>query len=155
MSRGRKLGALHRCIIPMCSSFHQCMPFSDNLPVCVEGALPLSSTFCPYRARYLLKPESWGDPGCRSLCSLYPGLRYPCPYRAPRLQNHWFRTYYMCLDRERCGFKTIDLEHILYVSIGNNAASKPPNHNWNVCSKLFVISRCSKLFLHLSCVIVP
>ena len=85
---GRKLGALHGCIIPMCPSFHQCMPFSDNLPVCVEGALPLSSTFCPYRARYLLKPESWGDPGCRSLCSLYPGLRYPCPYRAPRLQNH-------------------------------------------------------------------
>ncbi len=46
----------------MCSSFHQCMPFSDNPPVCVEGALPLSSTFCPYRARYLLKPGTWGGP---------------------------------------------------------------------------------------------
>ena len=44
----------------MCPSFHHCMPFSDNSPVCVEGALPLSSTFCPYRARYLLNPIHGG-----------------------------------------------------------------------------------------------
>gem|GEM_PF-3955032 len=31
----------------MCQSSHERMPFSDNLPVCVEGALPLSSTFFP------------------------------------------------------------------------------------------------------------
>ena len=48
-------------------------PYSDVLPL--QGAIPF-------------KPWSWGNPGCRSLRSLYPGLRYPCPYRAPRIQNH-------------------------------------------------------------------
>ena len=48
-------------------------PYSDVLPL--QGAIPF-------------KPWSWGNPGCRSLRSLYPGLRYHCPYRAPRIQNH-------------------------------------------------------------------
>ena len=56
-------------------------------PVVSRGVAPIS-TYCPYRARYLLNPVHGGNPGCRSLRSLYPGLRYPCPYRAPRLQNH-------------------------------------------------------------------
>ena len=59
----------------------------SDLRLIVGGALPLLPTYCPYRARYLLNPVHGGDPGCRSLRSLYPGLRYHCPYRAPRVQN--------------------------------------------------------------------
>ena len=66
--------------------------------VCRGGVAPILDIL-PLQGAIPFKPCHWGDPGCRSLRSLYPGLRYTCPYRAPRLQNHWFRTYYMCFDR--------------------------------------------------------
>ena len=53
-----------------------------------RGVAPIS-TFCPYRARYFLNPVHGGEPRVsQSFGLLYPGLRYPCPYRAPRVQNH-------------------------------------------------------------------
>ena len=95
---------LHRCIVsdvlypmlrPMCCT--RCVVpdvapdvVSDVLRpiyarVC-RGALPLFRHIAP-TGRECNKTQSWGDPGCRSLRSLYPGLRYHCPYRAPRFQN--------------------------------------------------------------------
>nr|DAV99232.1 MAG TPA: hypothetical protein [Caudoviricetes sp.] len=38
----------------------------SDLRLFVVGALPLLTTYCPYRARYFLNPGHWGDPGCRS-----------------------------------------------------------------------------------------
>ena len=89
------------------------------MPVVSRGVAPIS-TYCPYRARYLLNPVM-GGPGCRSLRSLYPGLRYHCPYRALRLQNlrmlNWnvhVRTSgatcrgYPTLLTRRCDFKTTE-----------------------------------------------
>ena len=71
-------------IFPVCFA----PDISRDLRPCVSGGVAPIPTFCPYRARYLLNPVHGGNPGCRSLRSLYPGLRYPCPYRAPRIQNH-------------------------------------------------------------------
>ena len=55
-------------------------------PVCVEGRCPYFDIL-PLQGAIPFKPCTWGNPGCRSLRSLYPGLRYHCPYRAPRFQN--------------------------------------------------------------------
>ena len=67
-----------RCVVPdVLRPIYAC--------VC-RGALPLFRHIAP-TGRECNKTQSWGDPGCRSLRSLYPGLRYPCPYRAPRFQN--------------------------------------------------------------------
>ena len=74
-------------LYPMCCT--RCVVPDVLRPIyaCVcRGALPLFRHIAP-TGRECNKTQSWGDPGCRSLRSLYPGLRYPCPYRAPRFQN--------------------------------------------------------------------
>ena len=54
---------------------------------CVEGRCPYFDIL-PLQGAIPFKPFSLGEnPGCRSLRSLYPGLRYHCPYRAQRPQN--------------------------------------------------------------------
>ena len=84
-----------RCIVPdvtpMCCTrcCIRCVVLDVLRPVYARvcrGALPLFRHIAP-TGRECNKTQSWGDPGCRSLRSLYPGLRYPCPYRAPRFQN--------------------------------------------------------------------
>ena len=60
--------------------------FNRYAPVCVEGRCPIFDIL-PLQGANVIKPSRGGDPGCRSLRSLYPGLRYHCPYRAPRPQN--------------------------------------------------------------------
>ena len=99
---------LHRCIAPDVTPMYCVRCYTDVLcPTCCtrccarcvvpdvlrpiyacvcRGALPLFRHIAP-TGRECNKTQSWGDPGCRSLRSLYPGLRYPCPYRAPRFQN--------------------------------------------------------------------
>ena len=62
----------------MCLSFYQRMSFSDNLPVCVEGALPQSSTFCPYRARCLSNPVL-GGPRVSFTSFTIPWAEIPLP----------------------------------------------------------------------------
>ena len=61
---------------------------SRDLRPCVSGGVAPIPTFCPYRARYLLNPVHGGNPGCRSLRSLYPGLRYHCLRRSQAAPQH-------------------------------------------------------------------
>ena len=95
----------------VCARCFECLfapDISPDLRPCVSGGVAPIPTFCPYRARYLLNPVHGGNPGCRSLRSLYPGLIYPCPYRAPRIQNHWITARYMCiLYPNQCGLMTL------------------------------------------------
>ena len=86
-----RVPVIYHVIRPICARvfrpiIHPC-DSRDNSPVCVEGRCPIFDIL-PLQGANVIKPSRGGDPGCRSLRSLYPGLRYPCPYRAPRLQNH-------------------------------------------------------------------
>ena len=54
----------------------------------VEGRCPYFDIL-PLQGAILLNPNHGGKPRVsQPFGLLYPGLRYPCPYRAPRSQNH-------------------------------------------------------------------
>ena len=98
-----------------------CGRLSFDLRLFVVGALPLLPTDCPYRARYHLNPVVGGDPGCRSLRSLYPGLRYHCLRRSQASPQHssckqaCLALHSVCTDialTGRHGFKTSDVRHV-------------------------------------------
>ena len=89
---------IHRCNIGRNTSvathlykyvlFHQRIPTPDLRPCAVEGRCPYLDIL-PLQGAILFKPCSWGEPRVsQSFGLLYPGLRYHCPYRAPRVQNH-------------------------------------------------------------------
>ena len=95
-----------------------CGRLSFDLRLFVVGALPLLTTYCPYRARYFLNPVVGGGPRVsQSFGLLYPGLRYHCLRRSQAAPQHssckqaCLALHSVCTDialTGRHGFKTSD-----------------------------------------------
>ena len=67
------LGATHLYIL-----FHQRIPTLDLRPCVSRGVAPIS-TYCPYRARYLLNPVHGGKPRVSFTAFTIPWAEIPLP----------------------------------------------------------------------------
>ena len=56
-----------------------CGRLSFDLRLFVVGALPLLTTYCPYRARYFLNPGHWGEPRVPFTSFTLPWAEIPLP----------------------------------------------------------------------------
>ena len=112
------------CFRPICGCLRTF--FARFAFVCRRGVAPIDDVL-PLQGAIPFKPSRGGDPGCRSLRSLYPGLRYHCLRRSQAAPQHssckqaCLALHSVCTDialTGRHGFKTIDLEYIICVPIG-------------------------------------
>ena len=94
------------CLRPIFRVFVCARYFARFAPVCVGGRCPYSDVL-PLQGAIPFKPCSWGETQGVVHC-----VHYTLGWDTLALTG-------------RRGFKTIDLEHIICVWIGNAAASKP------------------------------